>query len=247
MKILKIIFCTTVVVFAVLPLTVLAMRGASSSPFKGVMTFDATPITIELGQYNYAIPAHYFDSQPDFDCNQKTALLTFLLPDFIGRSKENNAQFMEVGWFRPRGQMLISAEGNPTSGWTVEQSMAGRFKNLVQREIVREQLKPKTRHPFLGLDYYPTDKDIVPTDVLVQQADSGDVKTIISCSAFGSVQSPTCIHHFTDHDLILQMTYSRRFLDQWDVIEKNAHTWLAIMRREKIENPKPACDETFKG
>lgn len=67
--------------------------GNLHTPFKGAMTTDTTPITVEIGNYEYAIPANYFDMQPYTDCNMSDVAFIGLVPSFEGRSKENTKEF----------------------------------------------------------------------------------------------------------------------------------------------------------
>ena len=60
----------------------------NNNPFMGAWTSDMTPIRVQMGKYEYAIPANYFDMQPDPSCNSLGHLLIALLPDFEGRTKK---------------------------------------------------------------------------------------------------------------------------------------------------------------
>jgi hypothetical protein len=206
-------------------------------------TYNAEPIRIEMGQYFYDIPAHYFDMQPHSDCNSGGELLIGLLPDLEGRTKENNKAFNQRGWWRNQAMILIGVNADPDTGWTAEQSMEGIYKNLIEREV-EGPLNPKSRHPFLGLDYYGSAK-MRRKDVLVKLSDKGMPQTLVTCNTPGSVPFPGCGQFFADADLVIKISYSREFLPHWEEIQRKAKVLLASMRKEKVSNPSKACKQTF--
>lgn len=237
----KIFFCVVVLSISTIALfTFIGQENHKHSPFIGVRTYDTTPIRIEMGKYFYEIPANYFDMQPQFNCNSEGELLVALLPNFEGRSKENNAKFSNARDDSDFTMILIDNAGKHGEGWTAQQSLEVVHRVHVVDRYKNNQIEKKVANAELGLDAY-YEKNNFGRDVFTSQTQDGKLRTVIDCDAEKPDLSPGCGHYFVDEDLLVDFSYKRRYLKDWKILEANARQWLASMRTQAVTQHSPSC------
>lgn len=211
----------------------LSYSALAQNPFAGVRTEDTTKIPIQLGNYNYEIPANYFDVQPYTDCNQENALLVAMLPDFEGRNAKNSREIdSDVGQHVKRIRMLLTADRKRRDDALVSLK--------IWADVIEDNYGPfkKAEYPWYALEYrYHTGKRepnstkdqfrFYNKDILVTQ---------IECRVIGSVQNPSCSHSFAVNDLRVKMHYPRSRLPEWKTIEDKAR---ALIKGWTINRAKP--------
>lgn len=209
-------------------------------PFVGARTTDTTPIPTQIGNYDYEIPANYFDTQPDSTCNWEGKLFVALLPDFEGRSEASSRELdTAVGQDARRVTMLLSTDRARKAS---AQKMLDIWANVVEEGNTPFE---KAQYPFYNLEYlYHTGKRqrFLATDQFRYYKDK-KLMSHLECKLIGSVPSPGCTHSFAVNDVRVQMHYPRSRLKEWQQIEATARKLIQGWTKGRIGTRKPLCDE----
>lgn len=231
---------TAVKMLLVVLFTGFSFPSLAQNPFAGVRTEDTTKIPIQLGNYNYEIPANYFDTQPYTDCNQEDNLLVAVLPDLEGRNAANSRVIdASVGQDSKRITMLLSADRDRRDN---------ALKSLkIWADIIEDNYGPfkKAEYPWYGLEYrYHTGKrEANSTKDQFRFYNKDMLATQIECRVIGSVPNPTCNHSFAVNDLRVRINYPLSRLREWKTIEDKARALIKNWTKSRAESLKSICKE----
>lgn len=213
----------------------------SKSPFVGVRTTDTTPIPTQIGNYDYEIPANYFDTQPDSTCNWEAELLVALLPDFEGRSEASSWE-LDTAVGQDARRITILLEADRARRDRAQEDLESWTKIIERNNGPYE----KAQYPWYKLDHWfyngKTTKRHLSKD-LFRSYENERLKTHIDCSIIGTVPSPGCSHNFAINDVKVKLHYPRSRLKDWQQIEATARKLIQSWVKGRAETRKPICDE----
>ncbi len=231
-------------------MAVLMLVGASSAyamgdkrqAFVGGPTLDTTPIQIQIGDAEYAIPANYFDLQPNPACRSERALFNVIFPDITPRTKENSREIdFGVGHDHKGGGILLSYHSSNEPEYNQEGSLrrifSSRLENLISYEIFHNEYG-LTRHtpkqgtlPWWGDELY-VDHEKIP-------------KRFLRCSMVDTVPVPVCSFYFYNKKLLVKASFNRKLLPEWETIEDNINKALDGFYVGPVTQEKPRCKDSY--
>lgn len=218
-----------------------APQAHKNNPFAGVRTTDTTNIPVQIGNYNYEIPANYFDTPPHLDCNAEAALLVAVLPDVKGRSEENSREIdLVAGQDAKRLTILLETDRKRRDN---AQERLQSWANVVEENFGPTQ---KAEYPWYGLEYHYYSEALNKRGSAKDQYrfyQNGKLASQIECSIIGSVPSPMCNHSFILNDMTVKLVYPLSRLSQWRTIEDKVIKLVSSWNVEHSKKLKRICKE----
>ncbi len=179
---------------------------------------DSEIIHVRLSGQDYYIPANYFDSPVDPGLDQRNILLVALLPDLEGRTKENWDEFMKVPGWGSRVRMLITGTKDPEH-----------FLRSVRRNVEKLYGPYVPSSTFNGLirltSTKPPGAKLLAREVYFSDMHSTP-REFITCAGDNEFPTPGCSHYFIAGSVIVEASYHKKYLQNWQNIHMSIGTWL---------------------
>lgn len=193
----------------------------------GGYTVSETPLPIVFRKagLKFKIPANFIDRPAAAAANPEMTdvLLMALLPDVIGRNKQNTGVF---GRENSKGQ-------NPLLTILVSEPQ-GKPWDLSKITAAYDGSQPEYRFDSRGTEYGLASVRQVPPALgrwmwnnTYRLEESGILQTSIICNGPGTVPAPGCQHFFLYKNLLIHMNYRADFLPGWREVEHDV--------REKLQ------------
>ena len=234
-------------------LMLLTLYGISAST-SAAMASTSEEVTAEnivrfqMGEYEYAVPATYFDTKKQQGCNNTTALMRYVLPDFAPVTDQNWREYRQVGQFGKGSGMLMRVNKGKFAGQPLKR-LESRMQNYME-SFAPEKLEMP--FPYYGLKTFSA--EVSSTTLKQEHYFNGEhvfanydkkkqLHGFIACNVPGAVINPGCGHFFTVNDLIIKLSYRRLYLPHWEALEDKARKLIQSWTIGKAKNTLPECCE----
>ncbi|WP_168880207.1 hypothetical protein [Rhizobium sp. P28RR-XV] len=193
-------------------------------PYRSTYSLNQDLVRLHMNgtDSTFDIPRNYIDIPGRFGkfAAVKNVLLLSLLPGLAGREAGNERQFAAV----PASQLLAILLNTPSAGpW-----------DMARVEDAYAQDRSEYGHQQLGVLYGLTAMRQVPPNsgrgwhwkYVLWQGPEHSPSVSIVCDGEGTVPYPSCVHHFLYKSLLVQLSYAKTNLPQWDFIQQSVRTKL---------------------
>lgn len=183
----------------------------------GGISFDMTPVRMQIGAYEYDIPRNYQDTTTSPNCRYSGALLWAVLPGLEGRNANNAEEFHSA---------------NKDSRWVT--ILIGVFPKLpVLMEHLKHQmaLAPQPRNypsvwyerkqgPYGLVFFEPQNVQSFDYDYTKElYVDESENPTVlIVCDMPSTIRNPGCTQYMVYRDAQVEISYGRKYLPTWEAV-----------------------------
>lgn len=200
------------------------LRGIFSTP----STYDPSPIRLRLGDDDYDIPKNALFAFPSNGGRQRAVLLQLLYPEMEGLTRANNVEMRRLRQNSRRIQVLISdysINPYPQSGlkavstvYSVRVTMRARNGAAIaevddpQLEMRKVTVSPANGHPW-DIFADPKERD-------------GERSYVAECYRIEDVPNPQCSLSFAYRNLLVEASFPRSRLPEWQSIRAVVSRWM---------------------
>lgn len=170
---------------------------------------------LEGGEVEMRVPKVFLEDPHDHQdgvCHG-SQLFRVMIDNFLPMTRRQTSEFNRAGtWER----------GKPRYTWFVVGDILDldRIAALsLKRMLPKTPERPISDYEFVPFDHgllkaVPSDGE-VQKDVFLAYSNEGDLSSVLTCSADGTVTYPFCTHFFRSSEMDVQLNFAKPYLSEW--------------------------------